>query len=75
MERKAVESNHLVSVGYDTERLILEIEFKNGSVYQYNDVPQPVYEAMMRAKSVGTYFRASIRDDYPHKIIQLPQGK
>jgi hypothetical protein len=42
MERKAVESSNLASVGYDEHEEILEIEFQHGGVYQYFDVPKKV---------------------------------
>jgi hypothetical protein len=43
----------------------LEIEFKsNGSVWQYYDVPQYVYDEMIVAESKGKYFHANIREQY-----------
>ena len=35
---KEVESSHLVSMDYDSNTEILEIEFHDGSVYQYSKV-------------------------------------
>ena len=34
-----VRSSALRSVGYDQEQRVLEIEFTNGAVYRYFDVP------------------------------------
>ncbi len=59
-----VESSNLASIGYDSEKEILEIEFNHGGVYQYFDVPQSVYEELMNADSHGKYFSANIRNDY-----------
>ena len=61
MERQSVESSNLASVGYDAENEILEIEFNNGGVYQYFDVPENVYEALMNAGSHGQYFDRNIK--------------
>ena len=64
MIRERVESSNLVSVGYDGDTAMLEIEFKGNSVYQYFDVPEMVYRGLMQASSKGVYFHANIRDRY-----------
>lgn len=69
MERQTVDSSNLASIGYDSNSLILEIEFNHGGVYQYFDVPENVYEELMNADSHGVYFSANIRNDYQYKKI------
>lgn len=64
MERTPVTSSNIVSVGYEAETLTLEIEFKNGSVYQYSGVPSDEFDSFMNAGSKGTYFHARIKH-YP----------
>jgi len=66
MERVAVSSSNLASVGYDAESQILEIEFHNGGVYQYAGVPEEVYEGLLSADSQGKYFHANIKNNYPY---------
>ena len=61
MERIPVQSSNLFSVGYDSQTSILEIEFNNGSIYQYSGVPQEVYEGLMNAGSKGSYFHHNIK--------------
>lgn len=61
MERQYVSSSNIASIGYDPENMILEIEFLNGSVYQYYDVPQSIYEGLMAADSHGKYLSAYIK--------------
>ncbi|GEM_PF-5881279 len=34
MKRENVESSSIKSIGYDINQMILEVEFKNGSVYE-----------------------------------------
>lgn len=65
MERQAVSSSNLVSVGYDPNSEILEIEFKGGSIYRYLNVPAFEHERLMSASSHGIYFNANIKDRYP----------
>ena len=64
MKRQPVISSSLRSVGYDAATETLEIEFRSGGVYRYYGVPREVYEALMKAPSLGSYFQAYIRDEY-----------
>ena len=64
MQRNSVSSSNLASIGYDVPTKTLEVEFNHGGVYQYFDVPQDEYEALMSADSHGKYFVANIRNDY-----------
>jgi lysyl-tRNA synthetase, class II len=57
-------SAFIQSLDYDAEKKILRIEFNNGSIYQYNDVPETVYKEMKETPSVGQYFNTHIRDQY-----------
>jgi hypothetical protein len=71
MERKKVSSTSLASVGYDPSQKILEIEFNNGRVYLYQNVPEEIYEQLMSAESHGSYFNQHIRDGgYAYRQIR-----
>ncbi|ULH13633.1 KTSC domain-containing protein [Serratia marcescens] len=41
--------------------MILEVEFKNGSIYQYLYVPYAHYQGLMGASSKGGYLDAYIK--------------
>ena len=69
MNRQPVSSSNLVSVGYDSSYQTLEIEFNNGAIYQYFDVPQFEYEGLMQAESHGGYFHANVRNNYRYARI------
>jgi len=62
MRREPVESDALLSVGYDPDRRILEIEFNSGKIYRYFDVPEEIYAGLMTAASHGEFFSDHIRD-------------
>ncbi|MES2339608.1 MAG: KTSC domain-containing protein [Pseudomonadota bacterium] len=65
MDRQAVSSSNLASIGYDTESETLEVEFlKTGKVYEYYNVPQFMYDRLMSAPSHGVFFNAEIRNAY-----------
>jgi len=61
MERTPVVSSNIVSIGYDEEAETLEVEFHGGGVYQYDNVPLPIYEALITADSIGSYFHYNIK--------------
>ncbi len=73
--RVAVDSSLIKSAGYlpYAPRLktgIVEVEFnKDGGVYRYLEVPESEYRDMMKAKSVGKYFSACIRDIYSFEKV------
>ena len=64
MDRSFVSSTNLNSVGYDESTHTLEVEFKEGSIYQYFDVPESVFAELRGADSVGQYFAQNIRSAY-----------
>jgi hypothetical protein len=64
MKRIEVSSTNLKSVGYDLVMKILEVEFLNGSIYQYLDVSDIIYSELMNAESHGKYFNKNIKTEY-----------
>ena len=64
MDRQPVQSSNLVSVGYDASSQTMEIEFRDGRVYQYFDVPGSVFDELVVAASAGSYFHHNIRGVY-----------
>ncbi|HEY0036470.1 MAG TPA: KTSC domain-containing protein, partial [Longimicrobium sp.] len=58
------------SVGYDAGRRVLEVEFLNGGVYEYGDVPDEVYRALLEVDSKGRYLNAEIKPDHPSRRMQ-----
>jgi hypothetical protein len=61
MEKWAVRSTNLSSVGYDEESATLEVAFNSGLVYHFYNVPAYLFSGLMQASSVGRYFDAYIR--------------
>lgn len=64
MERTPVQSSNVAEIGYDAATMTLEVAFKNGGIYQYFDVPDTLFQELMRAPSAGKYLHANIRDRY-----------
>src|SRR6476659_6978276 len=66
--RQHVESTAIAAVGYSKRRHILEIEFVNGAIYRYLDVPPSVYRDLMSADSQARFYDANIRRHY-HSVM------
>ena len=62
MERQRVSSTNIRSIGYEAGTL--EVEFNNGGVYQYFNVPEATHSALMRASSKGAYLNDHVKDRY-----------
>lgn len=72
MKREPIQSKALVSLGYDEAAQILEIEFKNGRVYQYHAVPKSLYEWLLRVKKKGGIFQRLVRDKFKEVEVTPP---
>lgn len=64
MRREVVESQIIHSVGYDQHRRVLEVEFRNGWIYEYDDVPETTYRGLMSADSHGKFLHKHIVDSF-----------
>ncbi|EPQ7004144.1 KTSC domain-containing protein [Pseudomonas aeruginosa] len=64
MERVSVSSSNIASVGHDASSQTLEVEFLNGSIYEYYDVPEHVYQELISASTVGGYFAQRVKNVY-----------
>jgi len=69
MERTPVQSNHMVSVGYDTGARKLQIEFHNGQVYEYHGVPEYFHKTLMDADSHGEFFHKNVKPHFKARKI------
>lgn len=61
MERKFVSSSCVAAVGYDERAHVLEVEFKNGSVYRYLHVPAAAHRLLLQSASIGEYVNSVIK--------------
>jgi hypothetical protein len=65
----AVESSTLATIAYDGNRELLQLEFHSHALYQYSGVPATVHEALLRARSKGSYFNRAIRGKFPYSRV------
>lgn len=74
MIRVPVESSNINTIGYDPKGQLLEVEFKNGQVYEYRDVPPDVCGELLGSPSVGKFFSRHIRNIYPFRRREARDG-
>ena len=71
MHRVPVSSTNLAAVGYDGFERVLEVEFIDGRVYQYFDVPMHIYHDLLEAQAPGAYLDAEVKKaGFRYKRVQ-----
>ena len=71
--RQSVQSSAIAKVGYSKRRHILEIEFVNGAVYRYFDIPFSVHSDLMSAESKARFYDSKIRKHYRSVLVRQRQ--
>jgi hypothetical protein len=69
LKREPVPSHSLRSIGYDKATNALEVEFRNGGVYQYFAVPASTYAALMASESIGAFINQRIKPR--HRCVEV----
>lgn len=69
MNREPVASTSISAVGYDEPSQTLEVEFTNGSIYQYYNLTAAVFEQFMQAASKGQFLAYQIKNAYPYSRV------
>lgn len=64
MSRIPVSSSSVAEIGYDFDTMTLDIAFHNGTIYQYFDVPESVYQELMHSESIGKFINTQIKNSY-----------
>ncbi|MGZ3864317.1 MAG: KTSC domain-containing protein [Bacteroidia bacterium] len=65
MIRHHIVSDFIKNVGYDKDKMILEVELKNDEVYAYYELPIEVYDEFMGSKQKrDKYFKDKIETKY-----------
>ena len=69
MDRTYVASSNIASIGYDEATQTLEVEFLNGSLYQYYNVPAGLYQQLIQEGSKGKFLNAYIKNAFPYSRV------
>lgn len=66
---RAAQSSHLNQFEYHAPSQTLTVQFVNGAVYSYAQVPVTVYDTLQQTSSPGTYFHDKIKGVYSAQKI------
>ncbi|MGK0272940.1 MAG: hypothetical protein ACI88H_003616 [Cocleimonas sp.] len=69
MDMIQVNSSNVTAVGYDVDSSTLQVEFHNGSAYQYFDVPEHLFEGLCNSDSVGSFLHVNIKGIYRYSKV------
>jgi hypothetical protein len=75
IQRKAIESTALSAVGYSKRLHALEIEFHDGLIYRYEEVPPVVYRELLSADSKARFYNKHIRGKYHCVRVKRPHQR
>lgn len=64
-----IESSNLSKTDYDTISKKLVVEFKNGALYEYENVPHELYTQFRMSESQGSFFSKSISKKFKYKKL------
>ena len=64
IQREPIASSAISAVGYSKRLHALEIEFRNGAIYRYLNVPPSVHGALISAPSKTRFYDENIRGKY-----------
>jgi hypothetical protein len=69
-----LQSIAIEAVAYDEKAHLLKAKFRaDGKVVIYENVPPEVYDSLIFADSISTYFREHIEGAYP--VRDVPRGR
>lgn len=67
MQPTYLSSSNINAAGYQLGKMYLR--FNSGQVYEYDHVPYPTYDALVKSESSGKFFHRFIRSKYTYKRL------
>jgi len=61
---ETAQSGHLEKIGYHADTQTAVVEFQNGKVYEYRNVPPEVYSKLQNAESQGSFVAQNLKGRY-----------
>ena len=62
-------SSVVAALRYNAEKMILQVVYMSGKVYEYKSVPKKIYEAMRHSSSKGIYLNKYIKGKYEFEKV------
>jgi hypothetical protein len=64
MNKHPVKSSRIASIGYDAGVRELEIQFKDGQLWRYRNVPEKTFHTFLTVVSKGRFYDGVIRNKF-----------
>jgi hypothetical protein len=65
-----ISSSNLKGAKYNTDDKNLLVEFNNGAIYEYENVPWETFTKFRMAESQGSFFSKNISRTYKYKKVK-----
>jgi hypothetical protein len=70
MKLVPVHSSGVRAVGYEEERKVLYVQFADGDLYEYHDVPVSDVVELLQANSIGWFVNKRIKSFYDYRKLK-----
>ena len=64
MDWRDVSSSMITRVGYDAASMTLTVEFRNGAIYEYFEIPENIFDELVSSASAGQFLAQNIKGIY-----------
>ena len=64
-----INSSNLKSATYQTEEKTLSVTFKNGSIYEYYEVPWEIFTKLRMSDSQGKFLNTNVNKKFKYKKV------
>jgi len=75
VQRIELNSTALEAATYQDQLALLELEFRDGAIYQYCAVPAQTHQELLVAESKGAYFHSHIRNRFAYVKVRPAKPK
>lgn len=75
MKLTPINSSMIKAAGYDAEREAMQVQFKNGQIFEYAGVTAEEHQGAIDAKSFGAYFAKHIKPGHDAKPVTPEKPK
>jgi hypothetical protein len=58
------ESSTIGRIGYDSESMVMTVEFKTSGTYCYYDIPQQVFDGIRASPSKGQFLAQQVKGSF-----------
>jgi len=63
-------SSNVLQARYRKEDSTMDVQFRNGSTYRYETVPEHAFEQLLTSESKGGYMHRKVRGRYKYTRLQ-----